>query len=60
VARKYNGEWILADGPLAFNFEGWVAGGGTDSREGTLTRGAQVIVACECSDFGTRVESGIR
>lgn len=60
VARKYNGEWILADGPLAFNFEGWIVGGGAQSREGTLTRGAQVIVACECSDFGTRVESGIR
>ena len=60
VARKYNGEWILADGPLAFNLEGWVAGGGAESREGTLTRGAQVVVACECSDFGTRVESEAR
>src|SRR6185436_10403988 len=55
IARKYNGEWIIADGPLAFNLEGWVAGGGEVSREGTLTRGAQVVVACECSDFGTRV-----
>ena len=60
VARKYNGEWILADGPLAFNLEGWIAGGGAQSREGTLTRGAQVVVACECSDFGTRVESETR
>jgi murein DD-endopeptidase MepM/ murein hydrolase activator NlpD len=24
VARKYNGEWIPADGPLAFVMEGWV------------------------------------
>jgi murein DD-endopeptidase MepM/ murein hydrolase activator NlpD len=60
IARKYNGEWILADGPLAFNLEGWVAGGGEASREGTLTRGAQTVVACECSDFGTRVESEVR
>jgi len=60
IARKYNGEWILASGPLAFNLEGWVAGGGQESREGTLTRGAQVVVACECSDFRTRVESGVR
>lgn len=59
VARKYNGEWILASGPLAFNFEGWVASGESE-REGALTRGAQVIVACECSDFGTRVESEAR
>lgn len=60
VARKYNGEWIPAYGPLAFNLEGWVAGGTEVSREGTLTRGAQVVVACECSDFGTRVESEAR
>ncbi|MEW6085162.1 MAG: peptidoglycan DD-metalloendopeptidase family protein [Chloroflexota bacterium] len=60
VARKYNGEWILAYGPLAFNLEGWVAGGTEVSREGTLTRGAQTIVACECSDFRTRVESEAR
>ncbi len=60
VARKYNGEWIIADGPLAFNLEGWVAGGGEASREGTLSRGAQTVVACECSDFRTRVESEAR
>jgi len=60
VARKYNGEWILADGPLAFNLEGWIASGGEQIREGILTRGALVITACECSDFGTRVESEIR
>lgn len=58
VARKYNGEWILADGTLAFDLEGWVADG--EERDGTLTRGAQVITACECSDFGTRVESEAR
>ncbi|MCC6500025.1 MAG: peptidoglycan DD-metalloendopeptidase family protein [Anaerolineales bacterium] len=60
VARKYNGEWILATGPLAFNFEGWIAGGGEVERAGILRRGAQTIVACECSDFGTRVESEAR
>jgi len=60
VARKYNGEWILADGPLAFNLEGWVADGGSASREGTLTRGALVVTACECSNFGSRVESEAR
>lgn len=60
VARKYNGEWMLAYGPLAFNLEGWVASGTEVSREGTLTRGALTIVACECSDFETRVESEAR
>jgi murein DD-endopeptidase MepM/ murein hydrolase activator NlpD len=58
IARKYNGEWILADGPLAFNLEGWVAQGGEDPREGTLTRGGATITACECSDFESRVRAG--
>ncbi|MBV6452707.1 MAG: hypothetical protein MHPDNHAH_03469 [Anaerolineales bacterium] len=57
IARKYNGEWILATGPLAFNLENWIAKGGDEEREGTLARGAQTIVACECSDFRTRVQS---
>ena len=60
IARKYNGEWILADGTLAFNLEGWVAHNGAQARDGTLTRGAQTVVACECSDFMTRVESEAR
>jgi LasA protease len=59
VARKYNGEWILADGPLAFNFEGWVVHNGRQVYEGTLTRGALTITACECSDFRSQVSSEI-
>lgn len=57
VARKYNGEWILADGPLAFNLEGWIAHNGSRAYLGTLTRGATVITACDCSDFQTQVMS---
>ena len=59
VARKYNGEWILADGPLAFNLEGWVAHNGSKAYEGTLTRGAAVITACECSDYQSQVISDV-
>jgi hypothetical protein len=59
VARKYNGEWILADGPLAFNFEGWVAHSGSQAYRGTLTRGGAIITACECSDYQSQVISGI-
>ncbi len=50
IARKYNGEWILADGPLPFELSGWVAHGGTRPYEGTLTRGDAVVIA---SPFGT-------
>lgn len=57
VARKYNGEWILADGPLAFNLEGWIAHNGTREYKGTLTRGAAIVIACECSDFQSQIMS---
>ncbi|MBE7534608.1 MAG: peptidoglycan DD-metalloendopeptidase family protein [Anaerolineales bacterium] len=58
IARKYNGEWISASGPLAFDLEGWVAGG--EERAGTLTRGARTVIACDCSDFRTRIVSELR
>ncbi|MFN3490974.1 MAG: LysM peptidoglycan-binding domain-containing M23 family metallopeptidase, partial [Anaerolineales bacterium] len=45
VARKYNGEWMLADGPLAFNLEGWVAHNGAAAYKGTLTRGPLTVTA---------------
>jgi LasA protease len=57
IARKYNGEWILADGPLAFNLEGWVAHNGSREYKGTLTRGGVVVTACECSDFQSQIMS---
>lgn len=59
VARKYNGEWILADGPLAFNFEDWIVRNGGDVYEGTLTRGSSVVTACECSDAASQIRSEI-
>lgn len=60
VARKYNGEWILADGPLAFNLEGWVAHNGPQAYKGTLTRGAAIVTACECSDYKSHIISEAR
>lgn len=60
VARKYNGEWILASGVLAFNLEGWVAQGGANAYQGTLIRNARVITACDCSDAASQIMSGVR
>lgn len=57
VARKYNGEWILADGPLALSFEGWVAKSAGDAYKGTLIRGPQTIRACDCSDAPSQIKS---
>ena len=50
IARKYNGEWMLADGPVPFNLEGWIAHAGPAPYEGTLTRFGRTVTACQCSD----------
>jgi len=55
IARKYNGEWILADGPLAFNLDGWIAHNGSEPYLGTLTRGGLIVTACDCSNAGSRI-----
>ena len=55
IARKYNGEWILADGPLAFNLEGWVAHDGNQAYQGTLTRGGLTVIACDCSNAPSQI-----
>ncbi len=57
IARKYNGEWIPADGTLAFNLEGWIAHNGSQPYLGTLTRFSRTITACVCSDYKSHIES---
>lgn len=42
-ARKYNGEWITADGPLPFVLSGWRAVAGEKPYEGQLVNGDRVI-----------------
>ena len=38
IARRYNGEWIAADGELPLNLEGWVAVGYGVEYDGYLVR----------------------
>jgi LysM repeat protein len=45
IARKYNGEWIIADGPIPFNLGGWIAHAGAAAYQGTMTRGSDMITA---------------
>ncbi|GAB4504999.1 MAG: hypothetical protein Fur0043_19940 [Anaerolineales bacterium] len=45
IARKYNGEWIAADGNLPFVLDGWVSSGNGIEYDGFLTKGQQVIEA---------------
>lgn len=44
-ARKYNGEWILADGPIPMVLGGWVVHAGAKPYEGTMTRGTLTVIA---------------
>jgi murein DD-endopeptidase MepM/ murein hydrolase activator NlpD len=58
IARKYNGEWIPADGAIPFNLEGWIAHDGNAPYQGSLTRGNQTVTACTCSNAASQVTAG--
>lgn len=45
IARKYNGEWIAADGILPFNLDGWVPHNGENPYSGLLTRFSETVIA---------------
>ncbi len=55
IARKYNGEWILADGPLPFTLSGWVAQAGSRPYQGALVRDGEEVLACACSSQETLI-----
>jgi hypothetical protein len=55
IARKYNGEWIGAGGPLPFVLGGWTAHYGSEAYFGTLTRGGQVIISSNISSQGSNI-----
>lgn len=54
IARKYNGEWIAADGQLPFIMDGWVSSGGTYEYDGYLTKGG---IVKEAYDGGADINS---
>jgi phage tail protein X len=56
VARRYNGEWIPAGGPIPFEMGGWTAAYGDVPYEGTMTKGSKVVPACECSVAENKIE----
>jgi LasA protease len=55
MVRKYNGEWILADGALPFNLSGWIAHAGTKPYQGALVKGDQQVLACPCASRETYI-----
>jgi LasA protease len=45
LARRYNGEWIAADGPVPFNLDGWISSGTGVEYNGKLIRNNVVVEA---------------
>jgi murein DD-endopeptidase MepM/ murein hydrolase activator NlpD len=44
-ARKYNGEWLAADGPIPFVMSGWSVVAGTKPYEGMLVKQDKTVLA---------------
>lgn len=55
IARKYNGEWIPADGPLPFVLSGWMAHAGSQPYQGTLTRDGETVTASVVGSYESRI-----
>jgi hypothetical protein len=58
IARKYNGEWILADSPLPFDMEGWIPHNGVAAYQGTLVKNGYTVKASSVSDARSQITSG--
>jgi len=56
IARKYNGEWMAADGPIPFNLSGWEAHAGEAAYKGSLSRDGTSIEACTCGSAETIIQ----
>ncbi len=56
IARRYNGEWIPADGDLPFVLDGWVSSGTGVEYDGYLTKDGHSIEAWD----GRRAENQIQ
>lgn len=58
VSRKFNGEWILAGGPVPFNLDGWVAQTGAAEYQGQLVKDGVIVEACTCTAAYTAITAG--
>lgn len=55
IARKYNGEWIPADGPIPMELSGWVAHAGLLPYQGYLSKDGVTIYASEYGTFESQI-----
>ncbi len=55
VARKYNGEWIVADSPIPLKMSGWIPHNGAREYLGTLTKQGSIVTASEFGESFTTI-----
>lgn len=58
MARKYNGEWMPADGPIPFDLGGWLAYSSGVPYKGTLVRGERTVIASELGISASQIQRG--
>lgn len=56
MARRYNGEWVPADGPLPFTLSGWTARASSEVYKGWLTRGEEIIYSNQSSSAASHIK----
>jgi len=56
IARKYNGEWISADGPLPFNLDGWKSEGFGIEYDGYLRKNNAIVEAWDRRDENNQIQ----
>jgi LasA protease len=55
IARKYNGEWISADGPLPFRLSNWIVHAGSAPYYGTMTKGSDTVTSSIYGESESRI-----
>jgi murein DD-endopeptidase MepM/ murein hydrolase activator NlpD len=55
IARKFNGEWIPADGPAPFILSGWRAFADERNYYGGLERGAEIVTSSSSGEQGSTI-----
>jgi hypothetical protein len=55
IARKYNGEWLAADGAIPFVLTGWRVHAGVKPYKGSLSRDNETVTASDVGNFASRI-----
>ncbi len=55
IARRYNGEWVAADGPLPFVLSGWTARAASEPYKGWLIRDSDIVYASTAAHYLTHI-----